>query len=101
MTAALSAGLLRYGAVATRVFSAAVMVMRPRDFAPVPRYCVIVIEAGFIIRAGTSFVGIRIMRELTVCCTLDACLPVQMSLNPVCPWDDLPELRISSASRIL
>jgi len=45
MTAALSAASLRYGDVATRVLSAGVMTMRPRDFAPVPRYCVMVIEA--------------------------------------------------------
>lgn len=48
MTAALSSASRRYGGVATRVFSVAVITMRPRDFDPVPRYCVIVIEANSI-----------------------------------------------------
>lgn len=46
MTASLSVALRRYGAVATRVLSCGVISSRPRDMVPVPRYCVIVMEAA-------------------------------------------------------
>lgn len=44
MTDALSFSVRRYGGVETIVLSCLVMVRRPRDVEPVPRYCVTVIE---------------------------------------------------------
>lgn len=45
MTASLSCSSRRYGGVETMVFNCLVMVIRPRDREPVPRYWVTVIEA--------------------------------------------------------
>lgn len=47
ITASLSAASRKYGAVRTLVFIVGVMPMRPRDVVPVPRYCVIVMDAKF------------------------------------------------------
>ncbi len=46
MTASLSKSSCRYGANDTKVSSRRVMVMRPRETAPTPRYWVTVMEAG-------------------------------------------------------
>ena len=76
------------------VLSCLVMVIRPRETEPVPRYCVTVIEAIIrsVLAPPSKASGSERVAQLTVDGSLDARLPMQMAVNTVGAPDDLPEL---------
>lgn len=80
MTASLSVAFLRYGAVETCVFNWGVMVRRPRETAPLPRYCVIVIAAGNAISLSCN--SLCTLRH-TLRTAFDTRLPLNVTDNSV------------------
>lgn len=75
------------------VFSCRVIVIRPRETDPVPKYCVTVIEAASVSLhlAQRSIQSFR----LTVQLSLNASLPLKVSIDTIAPIDNLPELEQS------
>jgi hypothetical protein len=68
------------------------MVIRPLEREPVPRYWVTVMEAVMVSLLLFVAVGTIIQCRLTVEFALDPGLPLEVALDAVASFDDLPEL---------
>jgi hypothetical protein len=91
MTASRSCFSRRYGGVETMVFNCLVMVIRPRERLPVPKYWVTVIDALPVSILPCKSAA-RHHWELTVEFAFDTGLPLEMAGDTVASRDDLPEL---------
>lgn len=92
MTASLSCSSRRYGGVDTMVFSCLVMVIRPRDREPVPRYWVTVIDAAYGASKFCQPANSALWSKLTVEFALNSGLPLEMARDAVASLYNLPEL---------